>query len=374
MIPLRAWTEIDLSAYERNLKNIKNALPKHLEFVSVVKADAYGHGLPQIVERSLQSGIKAFAVANIHEAFEIRNIGVGWPILLLGALLPGEEHFIPNSDFIPTISSLEELHRLNKACEAGNTSVDIYLKVDTGMGRLGIWFEDFNECINLVQSMKCINLSGIYTHFSDPINDPEFTLLQRQRMESLLNSQSMTKDLKIHADNSASFWDLHKYPAFNAVRIGLLQYGVLSDSNSNHGKLNISPTLSFYAKIGLIKKLPKGTSISYGRKYILKKDSKVAILTAGYGDGIPIAYGEKGSVIICDQLCPIIGQITMDQIIVDVSEIDVVEAGETAILIGSSKSHAISLESFSKKSKTIPWEILCSITKRVNRIYINPRG
>ena len=239
MIPLRAWTEIDLSAYERNLKNIKNALPKHLEFVSVVKADAYGHGLPQIVERSLQSGIKAFAVANIHEAFEIRNIGVGWPILLLGALLPGEEHFIPNSDFIPTISSIEELHRLNRACEAVNTSVDIYLKVDTGMGRLGIWYEDFTECFNLVQSMKFINLSGIYTHFSDPIYDPEFTLLQRQRMEALLNSQPLPKGLKIHADNSASFWDLHKYPAFNAVRIGLLQYGVLSNEKLNFGKLNI---------------------------------------------------------------------------------------------------------------------------------------
>ena len=374
MIPLRAWTEIDLSAYERNLKNIKNALPKHLEFVSVVKADAYGHGLPQIVERSLQSGIKAFAVANIHEAFEIRNIGVGWPILLLGALLPGEEHFIPNSDFIPTISSLEELHRLNRACEANNTSVDIYIKVDTGMGRLGIWYENFTECFNLVQSMKFINLYGIYTHFSDPINDPEFTLLQRQRMEDLFNSHTLPRGLKIHADNSASFWDLHKYPAFNAVRIGLLQYGVQSNDKSNIGKLNISPTLSFYTKIGLIKKLPKGTSISYGRKYILKRDSKIAILTVGYGDGIPIVYGENGSVIIHDQLCPIIGQITMDQIIVDVSELDFVEAGETSILIGASKNHVISLESFSRKSKTIPWEILCSLTKRVNRIYINPRG
>ena len=222
--------------------------------------------------------------------------------------------------------------------------------------------------------MKFINLSGIYTHFSDSINDPEFTLLQRQRMEALLNSQPLPNNLKIHADNSASFWDLHNYPAFNAVRIGLLQYGVLSNEKPNLGKLNISPTLSFYTKIGLIKKLPKGTSISYGRKYFLKKDSKIAILTAGYGDGIPIAYGEKGSVIIRDQLCPIIGQITMDQIIVDVSELDVVETGETVILIGSSNTQTISLESFSKQSKTIPWEILCSITKRVNRIYINPRG
>ena len=374
MIPLRAWTEIDLSAYERNLKNIKNALPKHLEFISVVKADAYGHGLPQIVERSLQSGIKAFAVANIHEAFEIRNIGVGWPILLLGALLPGEEHFIPNSDFIPTISSLDELSRLNKACEDSNASVDIHLKVDTGMGRLGIWFENISECFDLIKEMKYINLSGIYTHFSDPINDPEFTFLQRKRMESLLHSYGFTKGLKVHADNSASFSELYKYPLFNAVRIGLLQYGVLPYEQSATGKLNISPTLNFYTKIGLIKELPKGTSISYGRKYILKKDSKIAILTAGYGDGIPIAYGKKGSVIIRDQLCPILGQITMDQTIVDVSNLESVGTGETVILIGASKSHKISLEAFSEQSKTIPWEILCSITKRVNRVYINPRG
>lgn len=374
MIPLRAWTEIDLSAYERNLKNIKNALPEHLEFVSVVKADAYGHGLPQIVERSLQSGIKAFAVANIHEAFEIRNTGVGWTILLLGALLPGEEHFIPNSGFIPTISSLDELNRLNKACELSNASTDIHLKVDTGMGRLGIWFENMGECLNLIQGMKSINLSGIYTHFSDPINDPEFTLLQRLRMENILKSNSLPKGLKIHADNSASFSNLYKYPFFNAVRIGLLQYGVLPYERCVFDKLNVTSTLSFYTKIGLVKELPKGTSISYGRKHILNKDSKIAILTAGYGDGIPIAYGEKGSVIIRDQLCPIIGQITMDQIIVDVSLLSEVTAGETATLIGSSENCKISLEEFSTQSKTIPWEILCSITKRVNRVYINPRG
>jgi alanine racemase len=374
MIPLRAWTEIDLSAYERNLKNIKNALPKHLEFVSVVKADAYGHGLPQIVERSLQSGIKAFAVANIHEAFEIRNIGVGWPILLLGALLPGEEHFIPNSDFIPTISSLDELHRLNKACEASHTSVDIHLKVDTGMGRLGIWFENFSECFDQIQSMQLVNLTGIYTHFSDPINDEAFTLLQRERMQALLTSHPLPKNLKIHADNSASFSGLCKYPDFNAVRIGLLQYGVLPYEQCDLGDLQTSPTLSFYTKVGVVKNLPKGTSISYGRKYILKRDSKIAVLTAGYGDGIPIAYGNQGSVIIRDQLCPIIGQITMDQIIVDVSKLETIDAGDTVILIGSSKSHTISLETFSKESKTIPWEILCSITKRVNRLYINPRG
>ena len=216
--------------------------------------------------------------------------------------------------------------------------MDIHLKVDTGMGRLGIWFENFDECLNLISGMKLINLSGVYTHFSDPINDPEFTFLQRQRMQNLLDSHLLPSGLKVHADNSASFSELYQYPVFNAVRIGLLQYGVLPYEQCEFAELNISPTLSFYTKIGLLKKIPKATSI------------------------------------IRDQLCPILGQITMDQIIVDVSQLEAVDAGETVTLIGSSKNHNISLEAFSKKSNTIPWEILCSITKRVNRVYINPRG
>lgn len=374
MIPLRAWTEIDLSAYERNLKNIKQALPKAVSFISVVKADAYGHGLPQIVERSLQSGIKTFAVANIHEACEIRNVGVGWPILLLGALMPGEEQYIPDSEFIPTISSLEELMRLQTVCEAKRSTVQVHLKIDTGMGRLGLWYAESSDCIERIQASPNLQLSGIYTHFSDPANDPEFTQVQRQRLESVLATLKSSSPISVHADSSASINALNESSPYNAVRIGLLQYGVLPYPEMRALPISTTPTLSFYTKIGLVKTLPMGTSISYGRSHQLKRDSKVAILTAGYGDGIPLPYSGRGSVIIQDRLCPILGRITMDQIIVDVTDLNSVQSGETVTLIGRSKNCSISLERFCQDSDSIPWEILCSITKRVQRVYTNPRN
>ena len=373
MIPLRAWTEIDLSAYERNLKNIKQALPETVSFISVVKADAYGHGLPQIVERSLQSGIKTFAVANIQEATEIRNVGVGWPILLLGALMPGEEQYIPDSEFIPTISSLEELIRLQSVCEAKQSIVQLHLKIDTGMGRLGLWYADTSECIERIQASPNLKLSGIYTHFSDPVNDPQFTQIQRQRLESVIATIQSNSAISVHADSSASFNALSESSPYNAVRIGLLQYGVLPYPKMQSLNISVTPTLSFYTKVGLVKTLPKGSSISYGRSHQLNRDSKIAILTAGYGDGIPLPYSGRGSVIIQDKLCPILGRITMDQIIVDVTDLKSVQSGERAILIGRSESCSISLERFCQDSDSIPWEVLCSITKRVQRVYTNPR-
>lgn len=373
MIPLRAWTEIDLSAYERNLKHIKQALPETISFISVVKADAYGHGLPQIVERSLQSGIKTFAVANIQEACEIQNVGVGWPILLLGALMPGEEQYIPNSEFIPTISSLEELYRLQRVCESKLSKAQVHLKIDTGMGRLGLWHTDATECIQYIEASKNLQLSGIYTHFSDPVNDPEFTQVQRERLGKVLRIVKSKTPIRVHADSSASMIALNESSPYNAVRIGLLQYGVLPYPEMQALPISVTPTLSFYTKVGLVKTLPKGTSISYGRSHQLKRDSKIAILTAGYGDGIPLAYSSRGSVIIQDTLCPILGRVTMDQIIVDVSDLGLVQSGEKVTLIGCSKTCSISLERFCQDSDSIPWEILCSITKRVQRVYKNAR-
>ena len=374
MTPLRAWTEIDLSAFERNLKNIIRAIPKDIEFISVVKADAYGHGLTQIVERSLQSGIKAFAVANIQEALEIRNVGVGWPILILGALLPGEGHFIPNSDFIPTISSLDEAKRLDAACKIQKATVKVHLKVDTGMGRLGIWYQEMQKCTDYIESSMNVNLSGIYTHFSSASSDLKYTNLQRDRFFNSIKSIKNISKLKIHVDSSASLLSQNKFGRCNAVRVGLLQYGIYPMDSPFFSSISISSTLSFYTKVGLVKKLPKGTPISYGKTYSLIKDSKLAILTAGYADGIPLNYSSKGSVIIHDSICPILGRITMDQVIVDISNVKGVLAGDVVTLIGKTSNNEIKLEEFCSNSGSIPWEILCSLTKRVQRVYVNSRN
>jgi len=369
----RSWVEIDLSAYERNLKNIKGLLPENLEIISVVKADAYGHGLPQIVERSIQSGIKNFAVANLQEAHEIRNIGYGWPVLLLGALLPGEELEIPNSDFIPTISSIEELDRLNQASLSKNCISNFHLKIDTGMGRLGIWYQEAAELIDQIHRFKNVKITGVYSHFSDVKGSPEFTQLQRTRLQSSIKSLNEESGVILHVDNSATVHDLAFFRNFKAIRIGLLQYGIKPHAEFILNKASIAPTFSFHTQVGLVKSLPKGTSVSYGRAYTLGKDSILAVLTAGYGDGIPLGYGEKGTVLIKGQHCPIIGRITMDQTIVDVTEVPGIQSGDKATLIGESNGAIISMEDFCDIAQTIPWAVLCSITKRVKRVYINPR-
>ncbi len=369
----RCWAEIDLSAFERNLKCIQAALPSDVHYISVVKADAYGHGMPQMVRRLMQCGIDHFAVANVHEAAEIRHMGEGWPILILGPLLPEEDHYLVDYDLIGTVSTVEEARRLNAIGEKRNTKLQVHLKIDTGMGRLGIWHEDAIGLIKIIKNQPQLILKGIYTHFSSADSDADFTQLQRERFLNLLK-QVNTDSLLIHADNSASLGSLNGAGPFNAVRVGLLQLGIQPYPDSMLSHVKVEPVFSFYTRVGIVKRLPKGSYVSYGRSCRLERDSKIAVLTAGYADGIPIALSNRGSVLIKGQQCPIIGRVTMDQTIVDITEIeDVVQSGDRATFIGKDERAEITTSTFSKTAGTIPWETLCSITKRVERVYIGPR-
>lgn len=366
----RCWAEIDLSAFERNLKCIQAALPPGVRYMSVVKADAYGHGMPQMVSRLMQCGIDYFAVANVREAAEIRHMGEGWPILILGPLLPEEDHYLVDYDLIGTVSTIEEVKRLNAVSEQRGTKIQLHLKVDTGMGRLGVWYEDTMELIEMIEDLPHLTLRGIYTHFSSADSDPVFTNLQRERFLSLLK-RIHTESLLVHADNSASLRSLSDGSPFNAVRVGLLQLGVQPYPDSALGHVKVEPVFSFYTRVGIVKELPKGSDISYGRSFRLKRDSKVAVLTAGYADGIPIALSNRANVLVDGQRCPIIGRVTMDQTIVDITELDgSVRSGDRVTLIGSDQEAEITVSDFSRLAGTIPWETLCSITKRVERVYV----
>ena len=369
----RCWAEINLSAFERNLKCIQFALPDKVRCISVVKADAYGHGMPQMVRRLMQCGVDHFAVANVYEAAEIRHMGEGWPILILGPLLPEEDRYLIDYDLIGTVSTVDEAKRLNRIGAEKGAEIQIHLKIDTGMGRLGVWYQDAVQMIETIKRFPQLSLKGIYTHFSSADSDPKFTQLQRERFLNLLKKIN-TKSLMIHADNSASLGLLSQESPFNAVRVGLLQLGIQPYPDSMLGHVKVEPVFSFHTRIGLVKDLPKGSYISYGRSFCLKRDSKIAVLTAGYADGIPIALSNLGSVLINGQLCPIIGRITMDQTIVDVTDLEnTPSSGDHVTLIGKEKDVEITTSEFSKKAGSIPWETLCSVTKRVERIYIGPR-
>ena len=372
---MRCWAEIDLAALERNLALIRKALPESIRYVSVVKADAYGHGILPTAARLMQSGVDLFAVANVREAAEIREMASGWPILVLGPLLEEEDSALLDYDLIATLSSAGELTRFRRLARERKRPIRVHLKLDTGMGRLGAWWEEANALIEETAATKEVELCGILTHFADP-SDPDFTRLQRSRFCEILGNPLLKeqKNLLVHADNSSSLSDLETDSLFNAVRIGLLQFGISPEPNGLLSGLSVEPVLSFHAKLALIKKLPRDTTLSYSRQHRLTRDSLIGIISAGYGDAIPLHCGNRASALIRGKAYPIVGRVTMDQTLVDLTDApDEIEAGETVTLIGRQEEETLLLTSLAEHADTIPWELLCSITKRVQRVYTTKR-
>ncbi|WOO39833.1 alanine racemase [Rubellicoccus peritrichatus] len=372
----RVWAAIDLAALERNLGRIRSALPPHVRYVAVVKADAYGHGLYQTVARLMQCHADAFAVANVFEGAEVREVGAGWPILVLGAVLPGEEDHLVNYDLIATVSGEEEVKRFEKAARRAGQALRVHLKIDTGMGRLGVWHSDAEALFKRLEKSKHLVLEGIFTHFSSADSDLDYTRTQRDRLLRFIKKIPVEtqRDLLVHADNSAGLESFTKDSPLNAVRVGLLQFGLLPYPTSLLSRLAVEPVLSFSTRVGLTKELPSGTPISYGQTYRLKQRSRIAVLTAGYGDGIPTASSNKAEVLIMGKRCPVLGRITMDQTVVDVTHIEhPVSPGDIATLIGRQGREEITVTEFSEWGNCIPWETFCSLTKRVPRVYQTSR-
>jgi len=373
----RCWVEINLAALERNLHAIRSALPEHIRYVAVIKADAYGHGLPQMATRLMQSGTDLFAVANVQEASLIREMGTGWPVLILSAILPAEIPALFDRNLIPTVSSKEEIERFNQAAIDRDQKLPVHLKVDTGMGRLGIWHEFIEDLVPALESATHLELQGVFTHFSSATNDPDFTHLQRQRFMAALEKLEKHYDLSgllVHADNSAALSTLHRDGPFNAVRVGLLQFGVSPYPDSLFGSVTTEPVLSFHCRVGLVKNLPQGTPISYGRLTTLERDSRIAVLTAGYADGIPLGLTNKADVLIHGQRCRTLGRITMDQVVADITDLDMeVQAGDVVTLIGTQGEASIRVEEYARWAGIIPYNCFTSISKRVKRVYATAR-
>jgi len=375
-LPLRCWAEIDLAVLERNLRSIRATLPPHMRYVAVVKADAYGHGLHQAAGRLMHAGADLFAVATLNEAASLRELGSGWPILLLSPLLPDEDRYVAEYGLTATISSEEEATRLAVAGKRAGRPVDVHLKIDTGMGRLGVWHPQAAELYAKIVAEPGLRLAGVFTHFAASDDDPAFTAEQRSRFLAALDRCEGIdlQSLFVHADNSAGLESIETAGPFNAVRVGLLQFGVLPRPGSLLASVQTEPVFSFRTRVGLVKRLPKGTTVSYGRTHTLQRDSTVAILCAGYAEGLPRSASNRGHVLIGGQRCPILGRVTMDQTIVDVTDVKDVATADEVVLVGRQLSAEITLAEFSGWADTIPWETLTSITKRVPRLYRTTLG
>jgi alanine racemase len=216
----------------------------------------------------------------------------------------------------------------------------------------------------------------VFTHFASPDRDPAFTSEQRRRfLAALARCPGINLgDLFVHADSSAGLETMPGSSPFNAVRVGLLQFGILPHPQSLLSQVRTEPVFSFHTRVGIVKSLPRGTTVSYGRTHTLARDSRVAILCAGYADGLPRASSNRAQVLIHGRRCPVLGRVTMDQTVVDVTDLEGVACGDNVVLVGRQQGAEITIAEFSQWADTIPWESLCSISKRVPRVYRTALG
>jgi len=371
----RAWVEVDLAALDRNVGRIKAALPSRVRYLAVVKANAYGHGMPEVVARLLQAGIDRFAVANVEEAALLREIGPQAEVLVLSPTLPEEHARAVALGVDLTLSSVAEAEALSATAVSLGSRARVHLKVDTGMGRAGVWHTRAAEALAAVLDAPGLGLRGLYTHFSNADGDPAFTTEQRRRFLDVLRAVPAVAraDLMVHADNSSGLDTFAAESPFNAVRVGLLQYGLPPHPGSFLDRIRPEPLLAFHSRIVLVKDLPAGTSVSYGATCRLARDSRVAVVAAGYGDGIPTAASNRGQLLVRGRRCPILGRVTMDQTLVDVTDVPGAAVGDVATILGGQGDDRITVADFCSWADCIPWEALCSVTQRVRRVYRTDR-
>ena len=354
----RCWAEVDLDALRENLAWIRHRAGPKVKVMTVVKADAYGHGLKQTAALLMQSGTDIFGVANLAEARAIHSVGQGWPVLMLGACLPGEIERAVLDGVQPTLSTLGEARGFSRAAVRLNRMVAAHVKVDTGMGRLGVAPDEARDLIVRAGRLAGIKIEGIYTHYSSVEDDTAASRAQRLRFKVVLNQLAREKiDIPwIHANNSGGL--LHEPDTmFNLVRPGLLVYGVVPPGErpvSSLLQIYLRPALSFKCRVSLVKQIPRGTSLSYGRTFVARRKMRVATLTAGYGDGYLRAASNRARVLVRGQRCAVLGRVTMDQLLADVSGVPRARAGDEAVLIGRQGREEISAAELAGWCESVP--------------------
>ncbi len=360
----RTWAEIDLSAIQKNYEAVRRQVGGGVQIMAIVKADAYGHGVEQVAPYLDGLGADQFGVSCLQEAVELRRLGIKKPILILG-FTPAEHFFtLAEHDLAQTVFCRQDVEKLSQIGEQNGRRIKIHVALDTGMGRIG--FDAFDaektaDEVASVASLPGVELEGLFTHFSVADTDGEeaYTEAQFERFMAV-RQRLLQRGLAplCHAANSAGTF-LKKDYHLDMVRAGIVLYGLEPGGRENP----FSPVMTVKTLISFVKDLPAGRSISYGRRYTTSKTVKVATLSAGYADGYPRTLSGKGKVLINGFMAPIIGNICMDQMMVDVTGIPC-EAGDEAVLMGD----AVDVNQLAEQIGTIHYELVCGVSKRVPRV------
>ena len=373
----RAWIEVKGKAIETNVRKLRSKLSKNCQFMAVVKADGYGHDAKLVSEYAIKGGASQLGVATLNEGIKLRSSGVKKPILILGNLYTKRDLIICfKNDLMPTISSIRECLICNNIGKHFGSKFPLHLKVDTGMSRLGFEYDKFVQQFEKIKSFENILIKGIYSHLSSAdeakaIDSQSITQLQRLKFNELLKQINLDRnnEIKIHLANSAGML-LSKDFHFHMVRVGLSMYGY-SPLDKIDKNLLLKPALSLKVKVSFIRNIDKGVSVSYGGKFVSHRKTKLAVLSIGYADGVPRNLSGKINVIHNNKFYPQVGSITMDQMMVDITDSNEIKVGSTMLLLGSDGDKTISPLEWARKSNTIPWEILCSFKNRLPKVQVD---
>ncbi len=379
----RAWVEINLSALAHNVRQIKALLPAGTDLMSVVKADAYGHGAVMVARTALSAGATWLGVATVPEGIELRQAGIDAPILVMGAVNdPDEVRAIAQWNLQPTIVNPKQALVFSETLAAGddNASIPVHLKLDTGMSRLGFSWKRAVELARFVQQLPHLQTASVYSHLATADSlDPTVMLLQHERFRVAIASLARENLLppRLHLANAAATLSTALNPEFSMhydmVRVGLCTYG-LYPALHLRSAVDLRPVLEVKARITHIKEIEPGDGVSYGHKFVAQQRMKIAIVGIGYADGVPRLLSNQMDVIVSGQRVRQIGAITMDQLMLDVSTLPGVQEGDVVTLLGEEAGYRLSADQWAAMTGTISWEILCSFKHRLPRIQSGAEG
>ena len=364
---LRAWVEVDLGAIINNIRALRRLIGKETKLLAVVKANAYGHGALGVARAALYAGADYLGVSTVAEGQKLRLGGVEAPILILGYVAPAEAERAVANSLTTAIFSPHLAEALNTAAGGMQTKAKVHIKVDTGMGRLGLWPDEVLDFYQYLRGLANLEVEGIFTHLAtadDP--DPKgarWQLGQFSDLMAVLSAAGAQVPL-VHAANSAA---VLTYPEswYTMVRPGLAIYGLLRNELAA-----LEPAMSLKCRVAQVRPVPAGRGISYGWTYRTGKNTNIAVLPVGYADGFSRLLSNKAKVLIRGKAYPIVGKITMDYCMADVGD-DPIQEGDEAVLIGRQGEQAITAGDLAAALGTISYEVVCMIGPRVPRIFIN---
>ncbi len=361
---------IDLNALAHNFQEVRLRAGGR-KVLAVVKAQAYGHGAISVAKHLLGLGADTLGVALLEEGRELREAGIDAPILVMGAVVPGQAEALVALRLTPVVFTRAMARALSGAARTLNTQVPVHVKIDTGMGRIGMAPEDAPAFIKELQDLESIKVQGLMTHFADAdLRDKQFASLQMDRFGTLLkelDAWGAAIPLR-HAANSAALLD-YQQALFTMVRPGLMLYGYNPLEGKTTGA-DLLPVLSLVTRIMFLKKVPAGVPISYGRIFVTRRESLIATVPIGYADGYSRGLSNKGEALVRGVRAPVAGRVCMDMCMLDVTEVPGACEGDEVVLLGKQGDQRITADELAVKTGTIAYEVLCGISSRVPRVYV----